>query len=514
MLKFGLVTSFLLAALLALPAYGATFYVSNANDSGQGSLRQAITDANHSSASGIVYVQFDRMYAPIELLSSLPTATRNMEIRGKGYPYTPVIDGQGQYPIFRVSFNSASGSPSFTLSNLKLQNGHSRVGGGCLRLDNIYGFYIVEMVDFTGCSTNGELYYNNAMGGAIFGNGGTLIIALSNFVENRAENNSASGGAIYFTAIGSDNVLTITNSKFIDNIAKADNSAAGAIKVSRAATTITDSIFHGNRSLDNVYEYSTGTGGAIVAKNVESLTIRRSVFIANQARAIGAIDMSLSSSFPMKPLVLVNNTFVRNHASSGHGTIKAGDAKVTLRNNSFFANQGGSGFTNNFFGQDYDNVGINLVPTYQFYNNLFTNRFAGSSCELSGAFEMHSDYNIIPTAECALSSSTNIQTAEANLQGYRIDTQWPYAVLNAPLRFFADSPALDAGSPLTPDDDNVSACPTKDGLGKPRARDGDADGTARCDIGAFEWQHEAPLFADDLECRLQEHKVEGEEACG
>ncbi|MGB8635483.1 MAG: hypothetical protein WCD66_09835 [Rhodanobacteraceae bacterium] len=33
--------------------------------------------------------------------------------------------------------------------------------------------------------------------------------------------------------------------------------------------------------------------------------------------------------------------------------------------------------------------------------------------------------------------------------------------------------------------------------------DGNADGGSRCDIGAVEWQHEAPLFMDDFEDRIQ-----------
>lgn len=502
MLKSGLLTSILLAVLLASPAYATTFYVTNSNDSGAGSLRQAITDANNSTQSGTVYVQFYSLFDPIYLQSSMPTVTRSMEISSHGGSDTPVIDGQGLYPIFRVDFNSSSENPSFVLSHLKLQNGHSRQGGGCLYLKDGIGFYLVEMVDFTGCSSNGDLYYDNALGGAIFGSGGTLIVFFSNFVDNFADDDGAHGGAIYFSGIGQHNELTIKNSKFIDNTAKGGSSSAGAIDVGRAATTITDSIFHGNRSLDKVYNYSTGTGGAIMANGVVSLTVRRSVFIDNKARSIGAIDMSNTIAFPMNPVVLVNNTFVGNHASNGHGTIAAFDARVTLRNNSFFANQGGSGFTNNFFGQDEGNIGINLVPTYDFYNNLFTNVFAGSSCQLGGAFEMHSDYNVIPTAECGMSSYNNIQTTQAHPQGYRIDTQWPYAVLDAPLRFFVDSPAVDAGSPLTPDDDSLLACPTKDGFGNSRVRDGDADGIARCDIGAFEWQREASLFADDFEYRL------------
>ena len=43
----------------------------------------------------------------------------------------------------------------------------------------------------------------------------------------------------------------------------------------------------------------------------------------------------------------------------------------------------------------------------------------------------------------------------------------------------ASSPAIDAGDP--------AACPVRDIRGVPRPIDGDGDGSAICDMGAYEW---------------------------
>ncbi|HEY1741004.1 MAG TPA: choice-of-anchor Q domain-containing protein, partial [Acidimicrobiia bacterium] len=49
-----------------------------------------------------------------------------------------------------------------------------------------------------------------------------------------------------------------------------------------------------------------------------------------------------------------------------------------------------------------------------------------------------------------------------------------------------DSPVVDDGNAATPDDTDVVTCPTTDQRDVMRPRDGNADGTSRCDMGAVE----------------------------
>ncbi len=85
----------LLAFLPADPAYAATLTVTNTNDSGPGSLRQAMIDAGTGDTItfGVTGI--------ITLNSQLPAINKNLAIEGPGEGNL-TIDGQNLYRIFRV----------------------------------------------------------------------------------------------------------------------------------------------------------------------------------------------------------------------------------------------------------------------------------------------------------------------------------------------------------------------------------------------------------------------------
>ena len=58
--------------------------------------------------------------------------------------------------------------------------------------------------------------------------------------------------------------------------------------------------------------------------------------------------------------------------------------------------------------------------------------------------------------------------------------------------------AIDNANPNPITSTNAALC-TTDARGVDRPGDGDADGSAVCDMGAFEWLNEAPLFVSGFE---------------
>src|ERR1044071_2859000 len=79
-------------------AFAATFTVTNVNDSGPGSLRQAILDANSNDGTDMINFHIGTGARTISPLSPLPSIVGRVTIDGTtqpGYPGTPIIEIEG-----------------------------------------------------------------------------------------------------------------------------------------------------------------------------------------------------------------------------------------------------------------------------------------------------------------------------------------------------------------------------------------------------------------------------------
>ena len=253
-------------------ARATTFFVTELDDSGPGSLRDAIAAAN--AATGANTIEFaNGLTGTITLVTPLPAITGNLQIQGPPTAPGITIDGGGK-PLMQVNSGAAVALQYLTMTN----------GYGSLTT--------------TSMGVNSE-------GGAIF-NGGNLQVSDSTFSDNRAT--GASGGAGEGGAIFNDGNLQVQNSTF------SDNQATGG-----AGTDLTG----GAGGL--------GSGGAIY-NNGGLVTVINSTFSANQATggAAGFGSLSIGGNGGGGGIFnYVGETFITNGTFSGNEAVGGAPATGT-----------------------------------------------------------------------------------------------------------------------------------------------------------------------------------------
>ncbi len=204
-----LAASVLMAVVIAAPAQAAPFSVTNTADSGEGSLRQAISDANASVGEDTINFDPSLSGQTITLGSELRiTDSAGLIIDGASANIT--VSGNNAVRVFDVI------GAKLTLNNLTVANGRGASGGG------------------------------------IYNNGGTLTVTNSTLSGNSAPYVGTSGGGI----INNGGTLTVSNSTLSGNSA---NYAGGGIENIRGTLTVTNSTLSGNSVTDLDY----GSGGGI-----------------------------------------------------------------------------------------------------------------------------------------------------------------------------------------------------------------------------------------------------------
>jgi hypothetical protein len=243
---------------VAIPARATTIGVTNTNDSGAGSLRQALAIANDGDtidATGVSGV--------ITLTTGELLVEKNVTITGGGADVL-AIDGNATSRIFHIG----SGE-TVTISGLTIRNGHDdTIGGG---IDNEGGATLTITNSTLTANTAGSIGNPAVLGGGIF-NTGTLTIVNSTLSANTAGGISGAGGGIE-----NQGTATIVNSTFSGNTA---SKGGGVDNAEAAATvTITNSTFSGNAA--------TAYGGACF--NGGRMQITNSTLSDNSAFTAGGI---------------------------------------------------------------------------------------------------------------------------------------------------------------------------------------------------------------------------------
>ena len=190
----------------------AVFTVTNTADSGVGSLRQAILDANAAAGPDTIAFAIPGPGAhTISLLTSLPTATDSLTIDGYTQPgSTPSTSGPGQMPNFVFGLQINGGNLSgYGVHVLRLSGGHNLVRG-------------LAIVNFAG---NG-LEFTSAGGNVVEGNSVSGIVALTSGSGNRIGGaDPADHNVVNQIVVSSDSNL------IVGNVAASNQTTTSAVNI-------------------------------------------------------------------------------------------------------------------------------------------------------------------------------------------------------------------------------------------------------------------------------------------
>ena len=294
------------------------YIVTNANDAGAGSLRQALLDANASPGAETILFEpvFFSTVRTINLAGALPDLTDSVTINGPGASLLTLRrDMGGNYRIFTISSGTI-----VSLSGLTITGGNDTSGNG--------GGGILSSGDLTvmNCQISGN--QSSVAGGGILNNGGTLTVTHSTIAGNTSGGDftaggiDSTGGSLTLlnttisgnTATGANNLggglwtsalTTITNCTITNNTATAGATNAGGLRRDAGTTTIRNSLIAGNVSNTTVPDViATGNTGITSSGNNLIGNVGTLGGIFNQTG-----DQTGSGATPLNPIIgaLANN---------------------------------------------------------------------------------------------------------------------------------------------------------------------------------------------------------------
>lgn len=291
------------------------FVVSNSDDSGPGSLREAIQLANATATASTITFDPGLSNQVIFLNSGELLITNPVRIQGlEGNQI--IINGDGESRIFKI--DSGGDNIDVLLENLRIQEGGTDDdGGGIWNRDNL----TLKNFEVRGNSATDD-------GGGIR-NDGRLVVVDSVITGNRANGTSpTSGGGGILNTVGAS--TTLINSTVSENTAP----NGGGLR-NDGETMIQNSTFSGNNATA-----AAGGGGAIASSGNE-VTIQNSTITNNRAAGVGAGISTAGNVMLTNSIVAANEDdkdvfrlFGGDFSSGGRNLIGNGD-------NSSFADDSG-----------------------------------------------------------------------------------------------------------------------------------------------------------------------------
>ncbi|MCL4264488.1 MAG: hypothetical protein KJ069_14790 [Anaerolineae bacterium] len=318
-----------------------TFLVTNLNDNGAESLRQAILDANTTPGEDFIHIFAN---GQLNLLSPLPTITEAVTILVVDSDIFRVfkIDGQNAFRGLTIA------NVPVTITGLTVQNavafgtlpGGGITSDGDLILNNVHVLNNSASLGGGVSSTrsivvNGGHYEGNIAGdsgGAIYAEG-ALIVNGSTIQNNQClAAFNCEGGGLY-----AENTLTLTNTQILSNTAQ----GSGGGLFANDAVVITGTLFLSNTA-------TGGGGGGAAVSGPGSIQVTNSRFENNQETSGGGGG----GLFTLTAITATLNhvDFVGNESVGGGAGLRASD--VRINGGSFEQNTASFGPSGGLFAQN------------------------------------------------------------------------------------------------------------------------------------------------------------------
>ena len=341
-------------------------------------------------------------------------------------------------------------------------------------------------------AANFDANFHDCIGVGVFGTdtitfslSGTIVLGSTLPVIADAEGLTVDGSGHKLAISGNDSVRVlnvVSNSLLtLHNLVVTrgyETSGLGGGITNSGTMTITNSTISNNSSPHG--------GGGIRNYEGATLTISNTTICTNTVAATSGSHGG-GGIFTTGTLILNNSTISGNTVSTSGGSPSAaygggiylGGGTLTLNNTSITNNSAsGSGGSSGYGG------GIYAGENTTFRNTIIAGNRATYFADCYGTLNSQG-YNLIQIPSCNITGdlTTNITGLSPNLA--------PLADNGGPTKTHAllsGSPAIDAGNPATPGSGG-NACLLTDQTGFIRPVDGDMDGDAICDMGAYELPH-------------------------
>lgn len=318
-----------LAAQLARPpaALAATFLVTNANDSGPGSLRAAVLAAT-ANGPGNDTIEFD-VAGEIALTSGEIDITEDLTIVGPGAA-SLAVSGGGRSRVFDIAFGT-----TVTISGLTIREGTAtqaggniRIGGGAdvtLRGVSVAGGRTADRGGGIASDGNLRLFDSDVRDNFAEDQAGGLSLSGVSVISNtlivgngsNSEVGGGGGGGVEFAGFGAT-ALTIVDSQVLSNTVRSTQigpPSGGGMRITNGQVLIRDTRIAGNSiERDPVGDTDAIPDGGGVSVVNGAVRIEESQIVDNSAEGGGGGVSILRGTLTISNSELLRNTAGYNGA--------------------------------------------------------------------------------------------------------------------------------------------------------------------------------------------------------